>query len=78
VLELFWLFENCIGENLCRPGLEPGPITTNAYYCVVLGPQSHSQLRLVVMGPGVRRDECVREDALTERCESVPELVATP
>jgi hypothetical protein len=30
------------------------------------------------MGPGVRRDECVREDALTERCESVPELVATP
>ena len=28
VLELFWLFENCIGENLCRPGLEPGPIAT--------------------------------------------------
>jgi hypothetical protein len=45
---------------------------------VVLGPQSHSQLRLVVMGPRFRRDECVREDALTERCESVPELVATP
>jgi hypothetical protein len=30
------------------------------------------------MGPGVRRDECVREDALTERCKSVLELVATP
>ena len=24
-----------------------------------------------------RMNECVREDALTERCESVPELVAT-
>src|ERR1700738_5051925 len=28
--------------------------------------------------PAQGRDECVREDALTERCESVPELVATP
>jgi hypothetical protein len=29
------------------------------------------------MDPRVRGNECVREDALTERCESVPELVAT-
>jgi hypothetical protein len=28
------------------------------------------------MDPGVSRDECVREDALTGRCKSVPELVA--
>jgi hypothetical protein len=30
------------------------------------------------MGPGLRRDECVREDVLSERCKSVLELVATP
>ena len=28
------------------------------------------------MGPGRRRDECVREDALSARCKSVPEPVA--
>ena len=27
------------------------------------------------MGPGFRRGECVREDALSARCKSVPEPV---
>ena len=39
-----------------RPGLEPGPITTNVDCCARLGrnlPTTH----LVVMDPGVRRDD---------------------
>ena len=40
-----------------RPGLEPGPITTNVHYCATLGRQFSAQLTSVVMGPGVRRDD---------------------
>jgi len=45
--------------------------------CTVLVADVSMKEMPVAMHPGVRRDECVREDALTERCESVPELVAT-
>jgi hypothetical protein len=33
---------------------------------------------MVGMGTGLRRCECVREDALLARWKSVPELVAAP
>ncbi len=30
------------------------------------------------MDSGLRRDECVREDAVSARCKSVPGIVAVP
>jgi len=40
-----------------RPGLEPGPITTNVCTSGKLGQRSRSQPTSVVMGPGLRRDD---------------------
>ncbi len=49
------LFEISIEEQTPRrPGLEPGPITTSAYCCAMLRPQSHPQPTPVAMGPGSR------------------------
>src|SRR6202011_1322508 len=40
-----------------RPGLEPGPITTNLNCCAMLGPPSRRLRAPVVMGPSLRRDD---------------------